>query len=322
MKVFLSWSGARSELVAAALRDWLPLVIDNIDPFISSDIDAGAHWQSEIAAELETTNFGILCVTAENQRAPWLNFEAGALAKAIGASRVIPLAIDLSPAEIQNPLGQFQAQRLSQVGMERIVKSINARSGKPLPDNLIEKRIRKWWPDLDQITRIEQESSLALVPKKQTRADRELPEGAPNTVRSLSKTSEQPSERQDKITNIQRTRDPNTVRRLVDAGAIETGTVLIVRPRSEINADACKIVELWLEKEPKRRLATWINDAKKPLRWHFDGNEYSPSGIVRLIVHEATGMDRSLQGTLWWLDSDGRNLVELAAALPGSKAAL
>ena len=46
----------------------------------------------------------------ENQSAPWLNFEAGALAKKLESSRVVPLAINLKPSEVQQPLGQFQAK--------------------------------------------------------------------------------------------------------------------------------------------------------------------------------------------------------------------
>jgi hypothetical protein len=81
MKVFISWSGQKSRDVASALRDWLPLVINSVEPFMSSrDISAGARWQVEIARQLDTTDFGIVCVTRENQASKWLNFEAGALA--------------------------------------------------------------------------------------------------------------------------------------------------------------------------------------------------------------------------------------------------
>ena len=70
MKLFISWSGDKSRDVAHALRDWLPQVLHTIDPFVSSkDIRAGTRWQAEIAGELNDTDFGLICVTQENQGA-------------------------------------------------------------------------------------------------------------------------------------------------------------------------------------------------------------------------------------------------------------
>lgn len=78
MKVFISWSGNISLKVALVFRDWLPSVIQSIEPYVSSeDIDKGARWSTDIAKELENSTFGILCVTKENLEAPWLSFEAG-----------------------------------------------------------------------------------------------------------------------------------------------------------------------------------------------------------------------------------------------------
>jgi hypothetical protein len=76
-------------------------VIQEIDPFMSeSDIAAGARWLNEIDQQLEGTSFAIVCVTRDNQSASWLNFEAGAVAKTIDTSRVVPLAIDLTLSDL------------------------------------------------------------------------------------------------------------------------------------------------------------------------------------------------------------------------------
>lgn len=69
MKVFISWSGPRSKSLADALREWLPLVLQYVEPFVSDkDISAGDRWAQAIADELEASNFGIIYVTPEKLR--------------------------------------------------------------------------------------------------------------------------------------------------------------------------------------------------------------------------------------------------------------
>lgn len=92
---------------------WLVKVIQALIPFVSSAIESGARWDAEIAARLEETGDGIVVVTSRNQNEPWLNFEAGALAKATATSRVRPLLLDLKPSDISGPLNSFQATRAS-----------------------------------------------------------------------------------------------------------------------------------------------------------------------------------------------------------------
>jgi hypothetical protein len=77
-----------------------------------ADIEAGERWSDAVASELEASNFGIICVTRQSVAAPWLLFEAGALAKSLSSS-VAPLLLDIELKEITGPLAQFQAKNTS-----------------------------------------------------------------------------------------------------------------------------------------------------------------------------------------------------------------
>ena len=151
MRVFISWSGARAQVVAEALREWLVRVIQRLEPWVSSaDIRAGARWQTEISEILSNTKVGILCLTPENLNSPWLNFEAGALAKAIDdATYVRPYLIGLDPAAISLPIGQFQAKRADREGTKALVKTINsALKDGALPETQLYDAFETYWPRL------------------------------------------------------------------------------------------------------------------------------------------------------------------------------
>ncbi len=187
MRVFLSWSGEKSKQVADSLRELLPLVINELQPFVSSkDISSGTRWQSEVAKELEASNFGIVCVTRDNQNSTWLNFEAGALAKVVESSRLVPLAVDLKVSDIGLPIGQFQSQPASRIGLQSLLISINKSLPTPLPDRQIEKALDLSWPDFEAVLA----GLVADVPQSDTidsvRSERDLLEEVLNTVRSVA----------------------------------------------------------------------------------------------------------------------------------------
>lgn len=129
MKIFISWSGAKSKAVADIVKWWLDMVLQATDPWVSTaDIHAGDRWADEIKAGLEGAEFGIICVTPSNQNSQWLNYEAGAISKQVkdSTSKVTPLLIDINnPTEIQGPLTQFQATMPTRDGFERLALSIN-----------------------------------------------------------------------------------------------------------------------------------------------------------------------------------------------------
>jgi hypothetical protein len=167
MKIFVSWSGEVSNKVALVFRDWLPSVIQAIEPYVSSeDIDKGARWSTDIAKELEASRFGILCVTRENVEAPWLNFEAGALSKTIDKSRVSPFLFGLKRSEIRTgPLLQFQSTIYEREDLAKLLHSLN-NSAEPrcIDEARLDGVFEVWWPRLKEALDPHLLSSAAPVP--------------------------------------------------------------------------------------------------------------------------------------------------------------
>ncbi|HRX58415.1 MAG TPA: TIR domain-containing protein [Eubacteriales bacterium] len=153
MKVFISWSGERSNKIAETLKLWIKHVIQSVEPFVSSqDISKGARWSTDIAAELQDTHFGILCVTKDNFQQPWLLFEAGALSKTIDKTYVVPLLFDLEPSDLQDsPLLQFQATVYSKDEIKKLMVTLNtACENTALEPHELEETFEVWYPKLEE----------------------------------------------------------------------------------------------------------------------------------------------------------------------------
>lgn len=151
MKIFISWSGSLSKDVALIFKEWIPNVIQSIDPYVSSeDIEKGTRWSTDISKELEETNYGILCVTKDNVAKPWINFEAGALSKSLGESKVCPFLIGLKASELtQSPLLQFQSTNYEKEDVFKLMTSINSSCGNSaISENLLKRSYEKWWDSL------------------------------------------------------------------------------------------------------------------------------------------------------------------------------
>lgn len=150
MKVFISWSGDLSKRLAEAFRDWLPGVVQAVEPFFSpDDIVKGDRWSSEIASQLEECKVGIFCLTRDNIGSPWLLFEAGAISKHLGSTKVCTVFFDLAPTDITGPLTQFQGAIFEKEEIFKVVKIVNKGvEGNQLKPDVIEQVFEKWWPDL------------------------------------------------------------------------------------------------------------------------------------------------------------------------------
>ncbi len=152
MKVFISWSGNRSKSLAQALHEWLPLVLQYAEPWVSDkDISAGDRWAQAIAGELESSNFGIICITPENLSSEWVLFEAGALSKSMQDAKVIPLLFGLELSDISGPLAQFQAKKVDQNGLTEVVKAINNVAENKTSDDIVKQLVPALWSKLEDL---------------------------------------------------------------------------------------------------------------------------------------------------------------------------
>jgi alkylated DNA nucleotide flippase Atl1 len=108
------------------------------------------------------------------------------------------------------------------------------------------------------------------------------------------------------------TREKSTVIRLVSSGAIPDGTLLLLCPTTEVTADVRAVIDTWISENPARGRARWFNNRRQPLEWEADGNRYRPTEIVRRVLSEAAGVERSPRGPAWWTLEDGRDLPTIA----------
>ena len=200
MRVFLSWSGDKGGEIAKALRDWLPLVIQAVKPWMSErDISAGSQWLVELNKALAESDAGIVCVTEENLEEPWMLFESGGLLKAVDKPFVCPYLIDLPPARLSGPLGQFQGMPANRQGTLDLLNTLKGKlpqDSRP-EDTVFATSFETFWPKLEE--QIEQVNGK----------DRKAPKHPPNMedevlagIRQLARNQEGLAKKIDQIGDL------------------------------------------------------------------------------------------------------------------------
>lgn len=150
MEVFISWSQPRAEALAIALRDWIPLVIQQVRPWTSRDIAKGSRWEDVISEKLDACNFGIICLTPENLASDWVLFEAGALSKKVRDSRVCTYLLDLAESDVGGPLAKFQHSRANKEDTASLLQSLNGMLGEQgIDGDRFRTTFELWWPRLE-----------------------------------------------------------------------------------------------------------------------------------------------------------------------------
>jgi hypothetical protein len=159
-------------MVAIALKSWLEKFFQTIEVFMSeSDIEPGTRWAFRLNDELQISNYGIICLTPENQNSQWILFEAGALSNQV-KNRVTPLLFRLSEGEVTGPLSQFQYLKADEGGFRKLANSINKNLEKSLSSDKMNEYFQAWWNQLNQDL-----IKIPIQPKEdipEKRQDREL----------------------------------------------------------------------------------------------------------------------------------------------------
>ena len=184
MKIFISWKGDQSKAVALKLRNWIPMILQYADPWMSEiDISSGSRWSDELANKLEEFSLGILCLTRENMQSPWILFEAGALAKSVKSGVIVPYLLDVDFTELVNtPLTQFQGKKADEKSTLEMLRDINSKAVKPIPENQMTEVFEAMWPRLrDAIIGAPKENS----PVKANRRTEDVLEELVQLVRSM-----------------------------------------------------------------------------------------------------------------------------------------
>jgi len=146
-----------------ALRDWLPYIFPGIELFVSSeDIRKGKRWRAAISKELDSSNFGIACLTSDNLEAPWLLFESGALSKSVKEASLYTLLLGgLRPSDVEGPLSDFQHTTFEKEDFFKLVKSINEINTPKVEEIRVRVTYDKFWDDLNNTI----SSAIATVSK-------------------------------------------------------------------------------------------------------------------------------------------------------------
>lgn len=188
MKIFISWSGNTSKKVAKLLCQWLQKVLQISEPWISTEIEKGRRWSLEISKNLKESKIAIICLTKDNLNSNWIHFETGAIANSSDAI-ICTFLYNITSANINPPLSDFQSTSNSKTEMYGLVSAINKKIGsvenKSLPEEILKDIFNTYWPqlknDLDNIAVSKEENTVPL------RTDREILEEILDRIRRSTK---------------------------------------------------------------------------------------------------------------------------------------
>ncbi|OFK05158.1 hypothetical protein HMPREF2837_07965 [Streptococcus sp. HMSC071D03] len=261
MRIFLSWSGDRSKYLAKCFKEWLPNVLQYVEPYMSEkDIKLGERWGKSIEENLRSNDFGLVFVTPENINAPWINFEAGALSKSL-QSRLVPILYNAEVTILNNgPLKQFQSSKeVSKESIKQLILDINefAEDSECLKLERVETAFEKWWEDL--------ENNLNKTPENTEVKEQKIPSNEEmlnvilHEVKNLRELNRNPIRKIPKIFNI-----PNEL--LDDLEKIKFDLSNMMEDAVEFDIDEPKIETLKIDITIISNVISYLQNYRREMR--------------------------------------------------------
>ena len=167
MQVFLSWSGDRSRQISLRLYDILPALL-RVKPWHSErDLGDDDNWRGRLEQALDDSQFGIFCLTRENQKKLWPGYEFGALR----SKRLCALLFDIDPKELEGgPFARLDLIPCNEEGLLRLARALNECSKEPVNERTLQYAVRGAWLDL----RKELELPFAACEEQETAGRKEF----------------------------------------------------------------------------------------------------------------------------------------------------
>jgi hypothetical protein len=93
-------------------------------PILSTELQKGREWSTTLRNDQAKT--GIIFLTPENVASPWIHFEAGALATALGSrnGEVFTYVYVFDPGKLAGPLSAYQSAVATKEDTRRLVHDV------------------------------------------------------------------------------------------------------------------------------------------------------------------------------------------------------
>ena len=104
-------------------------------------------------------------------------------------------------------------------------------------------------------------------------------------------------------------RSETSVALLTRVGAVQPGDELRLKI-DQFTKELQPLVQALIDSDERMGVAEWTSNPQKALKWHGDGELYSPTGLVTLILARVGVQAGTFPGPDYWLLPTGRSMYE------------